>query len=118
MRRALPLPVPFGRPSLRKADDAAPGMALALFLIAAVLATAGVTSLGFGIVCVTEPDPGAECALLVAAVPLITVPLAVGLAVVGAGFAGWLVRDIDETRDESDEAGPTPGAKSHRSQSA
>ena len=59
-------------------------------------AATGLTSLAFGIACVAEPDPGTECAVLIAAVPLVTVPMAFGLAVVGAGFAGWLVRGYDE----------------------
>ena len=96
MRLAIPLPIPLGRPSLRASVDAAPGTALMLFVIAAGLAATGLTSLAFGIACVTEPDPGTECSVLIAAVPLVTLPMAFGLAIVGAGFAGWLVRGIDE----------------------
>jgi hypothetical protein len=101
MRLAVPLPIPIGRPSLRASADAAPGTALLLFVFAAGLAAMGLTSLAFGIACVAEPDPGTECAVLIAAVPLVTLPMAFGLAVVGAGFAGWLVRGIDEDGVES-----------------
>lgn len=96
MRLAVPLPIPLGRPSLRASADAAPGTALMLFVVAAALAATGLTSLAFGIACLTEPDPGTECAVLIAALPLVTLPMAFGLAIVGAGFAGWLVRETDE----------------------
>ncbi len=88
-------------PSLPK-PPAVHGAALPFLAVAVVAASGGLTSLAFGIRCLTQPDPGADCAVLVAAVPLVTLPLAAGLGVIGAGMAGWLVRD--EADAEADPA--------------
>ncbi len=73
-------------------------------LAAAALAiVGGLASLAFGIECFATDDPGARCGVLTVAVPLVTLPLGGGLAVVGMGLAGRLVREPtdDEMPSES-----------------
>ncbi len=64
--------------------------------------TAAAVSFGSGVYCYTQPDPGIECAALIAILPLVLVPLGAISAIFGAAHAGWLVRANDEaTGDES-----------------
>lgn len=67
------------------------GWALLLGGLALAATAGGLTSLGLGIHCYTQPNPGADCAVLTAAVPLTTWPLAAAAAIFAAGLAGRLI---------------------------
>ena len=87
-----------------------------IVLAGAALAFAGgLASLALGIECFTE-DPVARCGVLAVAVPLVTLPLGAGLAVVGMGLAGRLVREGSED-ETSGSAEPSSDGK-ERSQTA
>ncbi len=84
----------------------APSRWTVVVLAGAVLAIAGgLASLAFGIECFATDDPSTRCGVLTVAVPLVTLPLGAGLAVVGMGLAGRLVREL--TEDETLGASPT-----------
>ncbi len=54
---------------------------------------AAAVSFGVGVQCYTQPDPGVDCAALIAILPLLFIPLGVTSGIFGAACAGWLVRD-------------------------
>ena len=66
-------------------------------LLTAVAISGGLTSLGLGILCLTRPDPGVDCAVLVVVVPMLSLPIGAGLGIFGAAAAGWLVRETEES---------------------
>ena len=63
-----------------------------LLLLAVVAISGGLTSLGLGIHCLTRPDPGVDCAVLIMLVPMLSLPIGAGCGIFGAAAAGWLVR--------------------------
>ena len=69
----------------------------------ALVITGGIASLVFGIECFATSEPNTRCGVLTVAVPLVALPLGAGLAVVGAGLSGRLVRHpaTDETPNTS-----------------
>ena len=73
------------------------GLTVVAFSVAAV-------SFGSGVYCYTQPDPGTDCAALIAIVPLVLIPLGAISAIFGAAHAGWLVRTSDESLDEESAA--------------
>ncbi len=79
-----------------------------LLLLAGTILAGTAASFGLGAWCVTQPDPGADCALLLAVPTLVGLPLGAAAAIVGAARAGWLERWGDD-EGASEEAGPTGG---------
>ena len=69
---------------------------IGLLGLTVVTLTAAAVSFGLGVYCYTQPDPGIECAALIAILPLVLVPLGAISAIFGAAHAGWLVRANDE----------------------
>jgi len=84
-----------------------------LLSLAIAFAAGGLTSVAFGVHCFAQSEPGIRCGVLLVAVPLATLPLAGGLAVVAAGFAGWLVRE-----EQSDEAAAEAGSEAENARRA
>lgn len=72
--------------------------------LAAAAFTAGAVSFASGVYCYTQPDPGTDCAVLIAILPLLFIPLGLTSAIFGAAHAGWLVRDEDEPTREGNAA--------------
>lgn len=66
------------------------GLALLLLAVAAAGVMGGLAALGLGLHCYTQPDPGTDCAVLTAAVPLTTWPLAAAAGIFAAGLSGRL----------------------------
>ena len=85
---------------------------LVLFGLFGAAAGGGLTALGFGVACFVGGDRDATCAVLTVVVPLITLPLALGMAILGATWRGWLTSDPAEGAGSSHralgESGDTP----------
>jgi len=84
------------------------GLALLLLGVAVAGVMGGLAALGLGIHCYTQPNPGADCAVLTAAVPLTTWPLAAAAGIFAFGLAGRLMssRLVDpETATANPESG-------------
>ena len=88
-------------------------LGLILLGLAIVFVAGGLTSIAFGVHCFAQSQPDIRCGVLLVAVPLATLPLAVGLAVVAAGLAGWLVRD-----EQSEEPAADAGSEAENSRQA
>ena len=70
----------------------------------AVAFTAAAVSFGSGVYCYTQPNPGTDCAALIAILPLVFIPLGLTSAIFGAAHAGWLVRTNDDPSAEESTA--------------
>ena len=77
---------------------------VALLGFSGAAAGGGLTALGFGVSCFVGGDRDATCAVLAVVVPLIALPLALGVALLGATWRGWL------TSDSAQGTGSSPGA--------
>ncbi len=77
---------------------------VSLLGLTVVTFTAAAVSFGSGVYCYTQPDPGIECAALIAILPLVLVPLGAISAIFGAAHAGWLVRANDDAAGEESAA--------------
>ena len=89
------------------------GLGSILLGLAIAFAAGGLTSIAFGVHCFAQSEPDIRCGVLVVAVPLATLPLGVGLAIVAAGLAGWLVRE-----EQSDEAAADAGSEAENARQA
>ena len=79
-------------------------LALLGFFGALSAAGGGLTSLGFGVACFADGHRDATCAVLTVVVPLITLPLALGMAILSAIWRGWLTSDPTEEAGSSHKA--------------
>ncbi len=83
---------------------------LLLFGLFGAVAGGGLTALGFGVACFVGGDRDATCAVLTVVVPLITLPLALGMAIFGATWRGWLTSDsVEETGSSQGAPGESEG---------
>ena len=76
------------------------GWTMLLLGFAAIGTAGGMMGFGLGIWCYTQPDPGMECATLIALPPLVALPAAGAAAIFGAARAGWLTRFATEDAAE------------------
>lgn len=75
------------------------GRSAALLLVTAAATGGGLLSLALGVQCFVAGDGDAGCAVLTVVVPGLTLPLAAGLAILAAGFQGWLVAKPEEEEE-------------------
>lgn len=75
------------------------GRSALLLLAAAGAMGGGLLSLALGVQCFVDGDGDAGCAVLTVVVPGLTLPLAAGLAILAAGFQGWLVVKPEEEEE-------------------